>query len=189
MAAGQFLLSRTVYARLGPNASLELGVAESRCHSGFVPARKCSGGTYLLADLFPRNISASVDVPPGTFPHTQKCSGQRKCSASAYLLWLLSLDLSHKDKEILLSPTAWTTDTIVNAAQLLLRQQFPQLPGLQDVSLGQTMAINVCASEFVQILHTSQDHWLTVSTIGVKRLTVNSLFDCLPQITSLHALQ
>ena len=54
-----------------------------RCHSGFVPARKCSGGTYLLADLFPRNISASVDVPPGTFPHTQKCSGQRKCSASA----------------------------------------------------------------------------------------------------------
>ena len=67
-------------------------------------------------------------------------------------IWLLSLDLSHKDKEILLSPTAWTTDTIVNAAQLLLRQQFPQLPGLQDVSLGQIMALNVCASEFVQIL-------------------------------------
>ena len=55
-------------------------------------------------------------------------------------------DLSHKDKEILLSQP----DTIVNAAQLLLRQQFPELPGLQDVSLGQTMAFNVCAGEFVQ---------------------------------------
>ena len=41
-------------------------------------------------------------------------------------------------------------DTMVNAAQLLLRQQFPELSGLQDVSLGQTMAFNVCAGEFVQ---------------------------------------
>ena len=44
--------------------SHHVGVVTSvagRCHSGFVPARKCSGGTYLLADLF---ISASVDVPP-----------------------------------------------------------------------------------------------------------------------------
>ena len=93
-------------------------------------------------------------------------------------IWLVSLDLSHKHKEILLSPTAWITDTIVNAAQLLLRQQFPQLPGLQDVSLGQTMAFNVCAGEFVQILHTSQDHWLTVSTTGVKHPTVK-IYDSL----------
>ena len=47
---------------------------------------------------------------------------------------LLSLDLSHKDLQVT------QPDTI---AQLLLRQQFPQLPGLQDVSLGQTMAFNV----------------------------------------------
>ena len=41
------------------------------CHSGFVPPRKCSGG----------NISASVGVPPGTFPHSRIRSGPRKCSA------------------------------------------------------------------------------------------------------------
>ena len=39
----------------------------------------------------------------------------------------------------------------MNAAQLLLRQQFPEFPGMQDVSIGQTMAFNVCAGEFVQI--------------------------------------
>jgi hypothetical protein len=55
-----------------------------RCHSGFVPARKCSGGTYPLANLFPRNVSASGHVPPGTFSHLRKCSGPRKCSELAH---------------------------------------------------------------------------------------------------------
>ena len=131
-----------------------------RCHSGFVPARKCSGGTYLLADLFPRNISASVDVPPGTFPHTQKCSGQRKCSASAlacaFLVLLqvvlqsssevnvltnkstgilvLSLDLSHNDKEIPLSPTAWITDTILR--QQIYDSLFVCLPHLSKAQIA-----------------------------------------------------
>lgn len=98
-------------------------------------------------------------------------------------MWLPSLNLSHKDEEILLSPTAWITDSMVNAAQQLLREQFPQLPGLQDVSLGLTMAFNIMPGEFLQILHTSQDHWVTISTIGVKHPTVkiyDSLFSSLP---------
>ena len=82
-------------------------------------------------------------------------------------MWLPSLNLSQTDKDILLSPTAWITDSIVNAAQQLLREQFPQLPGLQDVSLGLTMAFDIMPGEFLQILHTSQGHWLTVSTTGV----------------------
>ena len=100
-------------------------------------------------------------------------------------MWLPFLNLSHKDKEILLSPTAWISDSIVNAAQQLLREQFPQLPGLQDVSLGVTMAFNIMPGEFLQILHTSQDHWLTISTIGVKHPIVkiyDSLFNYLPNL-------
>ena len=52
------------------------------CHSGFVPPRECSRGTNPLADTFHRNISASVGVPPRTFPHARIRSGPRKCSAS-----------------------------------------------------------------------------------------------------------
>ena len=107
--------------------------------------------------------------------------------AKSPAMWLPSLNLSDKDKEILLSPTAWITDSIVNAAQQLLREQFPQLPGLQDISLGQTMAFNIIPGEFVQILHSSQDHWLTISTIGVKHPTVkiyDSLFHCLSQVAN-----
>lgn len=111
---------------------------------------------------------------------------QSKKQAKSLGIWLPSLNLSHKDKEILLSPTAWITDSIVNAAQQVLREQFPQLPGLQDVSLGPTMAFNIMPGEFLQILHTSQDHWLTISTIGVKHPTVkiyDSLFNvCLSSL-------
>lgn len=100
-------------------------------------------------------------------------------------VWLDSLKLLQKDRNDLLSPTAWVTDSIVNAAQHLLRQHFPQLPGLQDVLLGQTMAFNVMAGEFLQILHTSEDHWLTISTIGeqhskIKDHVYDSMFNSIP---------
>ena len=86
------------------------------------------------------------------------------------------LDLSHRDKEILLhvSPTAWITYSIVNAAQQLLREQFPQLPSLQDVSLGLTMAFNSMPSKFLQILHVSRSH----PTVKI----YDSLFHSLPSL-------
>ena len=100
-------------------------------------------------------------------------------------VWIADLNLHHTDKEILLSPTQWLTDTIINAAQQLLTKQFPQLPGLQDVSLGQTMSFVVQPEEFLQIVHSSQGHWLTVSTIGVQHPQVrvfDSLYNFLPQL-------
>lgn len=42
---------------------------------------------------------------------------------------------------------------------------FSSAPCLQDVSLGQTMSFNIMAVEFLQILHTSQGNWLTISNI------------------------
>lgn len=97
-------------------------------------------------------------------------------------MWLPFLNLSQTDKDILLSPTAWITDSIVNAAQQLLGEQFPKLHGLQDVSLGLNMAFDIMLGEFLQILHISQGHWLTASTIGVEHSKVkvyDSLFDSL----------
>ena len=47
------------------------------------------------------------------------------------------------------------------------------------------MAFDIMPGEFLQILHTSQGHWLTVSTIGVERPKVkvyDSLFDSLPNL-------
>ena len=70
-------------------------------------------------------------------------------------------------------------DDIVNACQQLLSRQFSSLRGLQSVNLGRTLAFNIERGEFVQILHTGQGHWVTISTIGCTTGEVN-VFDSLP---------
>ena len=40
-------------------------------------------------------------------------------------MWIPQLELSSSDREILLSPTAWLTDSIINAAQNLLKKACP----------------------------------------------------------------
>ena len=94
-------------------------------------------------------------------------------------------DLCERDWFTLLSPTAWLTDDIINAAQKLLKTQFPAVSGFQSVVCGLTMKFNVHVElgESIQILHTSQGHWLTDSTFGAEHPEVrvyNSLYSTLP---------
>ncbi len=44
-------------------------------------------------------------------------------------VWLPELKLSQSDQEVLLCPTGWLTDNIMNAAQHLLQNQFPNVEG------------------------------------------------------------
>ena len=80
--------------------------------------------------------------------------------------WTPDLDLTMFDKQSLLDPVGWMTDTIINAAQILIKQQFPHIQSLQDVALGQTMSFHVQMGEFLQIIYSS-NHWFTISSIGV----------------------
>ena len=99
--------------------------------------------------------------------------------------WIPELGLKQSDREILLSHTAWLNDVLINAAQQLLKKANPAVPGLQDVACGLTMNFDVEPGEFVQILHTGQGHWNTVSTIGLKHAevqTFDSLYMCVPTI-------
>lgn len=56
------------------------------------------------------------------------------------------------------------SDVAVNAAQVILRQQFPHIQGMQDTLLGSTLTFNVIPHEIIQILHDGDLHWLLVST-------------------------
>lgn len=89
--------------------------------------------------------------------------------------WLLEMGLLDVDKECLLSPVGWITDSIVNAAQKLLQQQFPHIDGFQPVDLGLVCNFNIIQGEFIQILH-SPGHWITVSTLGLVQPQV-AVFD------------
>ena len=69
--------------------------------------------------------------------------------------------LSADDRETLLNPVGWLNDRLVSAAQSMLRNQF-QVLGMQDTSLGHTLAFDILTTEFVQILHDGHAHWLLV---------------------------
>ena len=104
---------------LTPNAHAQMHCASAvgRCHSGLVPPRHCSGGTNLLAYLFPRNMSASGSVPPGTVARPRKRSGSRKCS-----VWLNVVDARSgfmKTVQISLRMLLWT-DSLCGAAEIVL---------------------------------------------------------------------
>ena len=89
-------------------------------------------------------------------------------------------------RQILESNTQWLNDKIINAAQRLLKKQYG-VPGLQDTVLGHTCAFDVVGGlEFVQVLHSNGNHWLTVSTVGCSYSTVkvyDSLYKKMPKST------
>ena len=86
-------------------------------------------------------------------------------------MWIAELQLPTSDRDILLSQTAWLTDSIIDAAQNLLKKMVP-VPGLESVSCGLTMTYSVQPGDFIQILNTGNGHWVTTSTIGTTHPTV-----------------
>ena len=120
LAACNHLLSscdNTLISRATIVANFRLFTVSRRCHSGLVPPRHCSGGTNLLAYLFPRSMSASGSVPPGTVARPRKRSGSQKCS-----VWLNVVDARSgfmKTVQISLRMLLWT-DSLCGAAEIVL---------------------------------------------------------------------
>ena len=90
--------------------------------------------------------------------------------------WIPYLHMTQSDKAILKSSNAWLSDSIINAAQLLLKGGNAPAGGLQNVNFGLTDSFEVETGEFVQIIHTGEAHWNVVSTIGTQHPDVN-VFD------------
>lgn len=60
----------------------------------------------------------------------------------------------------------WLTDNLVNATQVLLRGKYG-MPGLQNTGSGRTLSFDVLGhTEFIQVLNSANQHWITVSTVG-----------------------
>ena len=100
--------------------------------------------------------------------------------------WLPDLHLTEADRTRLTSPNAWLSDSIINAAQALLKTANPSMCGLQNVNLGQSNSYDVQRGEFVQIIHNGKDHWQVISTVGIKHPSVN-VFDSLYCFCSDHS--
>lgn len=107
------------------------------------------------------------------------------CNKDTPKAWITGLGLLDCDKDTLLDPVGWINDSIINAAQKLLKSQFSSMNSLQDVALGYVMSYAIQTGEFIQILHSADNHWLTISTIGLKHSCVkvfDSLYDSIPMM-------
>ena len=74
-----------------------------------------------------------------------------------------NLNITQADKETLTNSCAWLTDSIISAAQVLIKRGNTLVSGLQNVNLGLTDNFEIKTGEFIQILHTGQGHALACS--------------------------
>ena len=64
--------------------------------------------------------------------------------SSGSTLWLPKLKLLESDKEALLSPTGWLTDSIVKAVQSLIKSSFLTLKDFKIPVLDQCTSSTLC---------------------------------------------
>ena len=76
---------------------------------------------------------------------------------------------------ILDSDKKWLDDAIINAVQYFLHSQYG-VPGFQATTLGYHLTFHIMRKGFIQILHNGEDHWFTISTLGL--WTQNSRIQC-----------
>ena len=113
---------------------------------------------------------------PGPIPEHQ-CKKSLKNSSS--------LAISRIDVSILLNPVGWINDSIVSAAQMLLKRQ-SHVSGFQNPCLGMTLSFHSHHEEFIQILHNGQDHWITVSNISCQEGEIE-VFDSIYNTIGSHS--
>lgn len=123
------------------------------------------------------------------------CSSEDEDYMSPPKLWtkIGSVSLSVDDKRAL-SDGNWLNDLHITAAQILLKENHEVVVGgLQSPQLGRKLAFDASFGDMVQILNSGDNHWITVSTVGLQAthvrvydsLCTNLPFDTKEQIASL----
>jgi hypothetical protein len=118
---------------------------------------------------------------------TNQGSSAEKSSSDA--LWVSSLGLRKEDEKILQSSHAWLNDSIINSAQDLIHQQFPNVEGLANslqVASRKSLPITSECGTSIQIHHSGNMHWV-VSSASNGGITVYDSME--PSISSKLACQ
>ena len=113
-------------------------------------------------------------------------SSDSECHSNSDDTWLRieGVTLTLEDKDVL-SSGEWLNDRLINAALTLKKRDKNLLPVdvLQDPILGNTLSFQVSGSEMVQVLHSGNSHWVTISTVGTSHpeaIVYDSLYATLP---------
>ena len=148
-------------------------MCRTRCHS-----RKncpCKAAQICCSQLcHPKHTCTNTTQDPVAESVTINVSDVSEKSPPQDTKWVqfgfITLTTSHK--KILQSKGQWLDDSIMTAAQNLLKEQFPQVGGLQPPILGDTLSMEPTRGEFIQVLCIRQNHWICISNMGCQHSTV-----------------
>ena len=84
-------------------------------------------------------------------------------------------NLTQAEWDIITSPTGWLDCTIVQEAHVLLAKVNPLITGFQRPTLGPIRQFDIMITEFVQLVHVNNNHWVCFSSIGCVPGHVNLL--------------
>ena len=103
-----------------------------------------------------------------------------ECEEKPIVYWAIDLGLHKEDKDIICNGD-WITDKHVSAMNTLLTAQFPTQQGLQDsLLLAWHCRYESGASNFVQIINISRQHWVCASNV-LSSPGVVEVFDSMPK--------
>ena len=89
--------------------------------------------------------------------------GKDNADLSKVWLKIKGICLHDSDRQVL-SDGKWLYGTHLSAVQFILKEQFPQVNGLEDTALVLRKDHTILPGS-VQVLHVNGNHWLTVSTL------------------------
>lgn len=119
---------------------------------------------------------------------TDKCSNEMNNTETPWLQTPLT-NLNQKDREEIIGNKE-LSDKVIESAQNLLKDQFPEINGFQSTLFKQNLKHFTNVDEnMVQILHRgdiNSGHWFTVSTVNCKKGTIDwfdSLYSDLDKVS------
>ena len=71
-----------------------------------------------------------------------------------------------KNEEEIIINGGWHSDIYINCAQSLITKKHQYIGGLENCGLAETCSFSVPTSEFIQILNSTGQHWVTLTSIG-----------------------
>ena len=72
----------------------------------------------------------------------------------------------------------WLSDSVIDAAQKLLKARHSSIGGLQNTLLAKNMQFQIEREQFVQILNVSDSHWIMIANVGCVQGEVH-VYDCM----------
>ena len=118
-----------------------------------------------------RQIGASVEIMEYSAPPCN-CHNATVCSNTQVPTQASRAPLLSPGDRAILDKTGWLSDMHMEAANVLLRDAFPAVDGIQNPMLQQNMSFSVPGFEFVQFLLVNKNHWLVISNIVEEMDTV-----------------